>query len=321
MLSEYLNTVLQGSIVKSLQGFDGLRSWQWLFLLDGIIAIPIALYGFIFFPGTPKLGRGGRSRKDGAGKKVWFLSKDELQLAIDRLPPRPKTKLSLDLIKRVLLRWHWYAFSALFAISSMLESVGSNGLIQLWLAAYPTEFTAQNRNFYPLGATSIAIVATLVAAWVTDFTRKRWPVNLVMSGTLVFTAIVLLVWNVPYGFKFFAFTISGVGYAGQATNFAWCNTAVVDDQERAVVLASMNLWSNVIQAWYSIVFFPATDAPRFHKGWIATIVVAFLTVLAALVTRHFDYAERRKLSVNQEQTPSIHERKESEQNSNGEEAT
>lgn len=42
--------------------------------------------------------------------------------------------------------------------------------------------------------------------------------------------------------------------AGQATNFAWCNIAVRDDQERAVVLASMNLWSNVVQAWYSIVF-------------------------------------------------------------------
>jgi hypothetical protein len=36
--------------------------------------------------------------------------------------------------------------------------------------------------------------------------------SLVMSGTLIFTAIVLLVWNIPYALKFFAFTISGVGY-------------------------------------------------------------------------------------------------------------
>lgn len=42
--------------------------------------------------------------------------------------------------------------------------------------------------------------------------------------------------------------------AGQATNFARCNTVILDDQERAVVIASMNMWSNVIQAWYSIVF-------------------------------------------------------------------
>ncbi|UZJ53326.1 hypothetical protein CBS101457_002646 [Exobasidium rhododendri] len=287
-LGSLFSGVLQGSIVTSLQGYRGLQAWQWLFLLDGIIAIPIAIYGFLCFPGTPTMGRGRSGR-------VWFLSEEERQLAIDRLPRKPHTKMSLDLFKRVLLRWHWYAFSALFAISSMLESVGSNGIIQLWLATYPLNvISSQDRNYYPLGATSVAIVATLLAAWITDFTRKRWPVNLVMAGTLIFTAIVLLVWNVPYGLKFFAFTISGVGYAGQATNFAWCNTVVLDDQERAVVLASMNMWSNVVQAWYSIVFFPSTDAPRFHKGWIATIVVAVLTVMIAVITRHLDYREQKQ---------------------------
>lgn len=172
-LAKRIITVLQGSIVTSLQGYDGLASWQWLFLLDGIIAIPIALYGFVFFPGTPSLGRSFRG-KDG---KIWFLSEKERQLAIDRLPPRPPTRMSLDLFRRVLLRWHWYAFSALFAISSMLESVGSNGIIQLWLDSYPGRFSAQDRNFYPLGATSVAIVATFLAAWITDVTRKRWPVK------------------------------------------------------------------------------------------------------------------------------------------------
>jgi ACS family pantothenate transporter-like MFS transporter len=170
-LGSLFSGVLQGSIVSSLQGYRGLDSWQWLFLLDGIIAIPIAIYGFLCFPGTPTMGRG-------RNKTVWFLSEEERQLAITRLPPKPKTKLSPDLIKRVLLRWHWYAFSALFAISSMLESVGSNGIIQLWLATYPLDqISSQDRNFYPLGATSVAIAATLIAAWITDFTRKRWPVK------------------------------------------------------------------------------------------------------------------------------------------------
>ncbi|CAD6959162.1 unnamed protein product [Tilletia caries] len=39
-----------------------------------------------------------------------------------------------------------------------------------------------------------------------------------------------------------------------------------DDQERAMVLASMNLWSNVVNSWWSSVLYPATDAPRFKKG-------------------------------------------------------
>jgi hypothetical protein len=39
---------------------------------------------------------------------------------------------------------------------------------------------------------------------------------------------------------------------------------------------------------------PADDAPRFHKGWIATIVMAILTVLVAIATRCLDYREQRQ---------------------------
>ena len=44
-------------------------------------------------------------------------------------------------------------------------------------------------------------------------------------------------------------------YAGQATNFAWCNAACAhDEQLRAITLASMNVGSNVLAAWWGLVF-------------------------------------------------------------------
>lgn len=123
-----------------------------------------------------------------------------------------------------------------------------------------------------------------------------------MSACLIFTSITLLILEVPYGLKFFAWTISGVGYAGQATNFVWCNLAVRDDdQERAVVLASMNMWSNVLTAWFPLVFFPSSSAPKFHRGWIALIVVAILTVLVAVVTKILDDRDHKSRSKEQEQ--------------------
>lgn len=160
--------VMQGSILQSLQGYRGLAAWQWLFLLDFFIAIPIALYGFLCFPGTPLKSRGS-----------WFLSDAERALAVKRLPPRPHTKLDWTLVRRCLKTWKWYAFSALFAISSMLEVVGSTGLFQLWLAAYPDTYSKQDRDFYPLGTTAVAITATFISAWTTDFTQVRWPVKCV----------------------------------------------------------------------------------------------------------------------------------------------
>lgn len=115
-----------------------------------------------------------------------------------------------------------------------------------------------------------------------------------MSTALLFTSIVLLVWDVPQALKFFAWTISGVGYAGQATNFVWCNLLTRDDdQVRAVTLASMNLWSNVMQAWFPLVFFPSNLAPRFHRGWYALIVIAILTVVIAYGVRRMELREEK----------------------------
>lgn len=40
-----------------------------------------------------------------------------------------------------------------------------------------------------------------------------------MTITFVFTSPKLFVWTVQFGRKFLAFTLAGVGYAGQARNF------------------------------------------------------------------------------------------------------
>ncbi|KAE8256410.1 hypothetical protein A4X13_0g2659 [Tilletia indica] len=280
-LGSLFSGVLQGSIYRSMEGYRGLRAFQWLFLLDGFIALPIALYGFLCFPDAPQTTH------------AWFLTDAERKLAVTRLPPRPHTKLEWNLVRRVLGRWHWYAFSALFAWSSMLESVGINGLFQLWIAS--EDSSIQHRNYYPLALTAVAIVSTIVCAHVTDFYRCRWPVNFVMAGGCVISAILILIWNIPFGARFFAFALAGVGYAGQGSNFAWANDVTRDDeQERAMVLASMNLFSNVINSWWSLVFYRATDAPRFRKGMIALICVAVATVIITLATRHLDMRDRKR---------------------------
>ncbi|CAO1633683.1 unnamed protein product [Parajaminaea phylloscopi] len=285
-LGSLFSGVLQGSIQRNLQGHKGLRAWQWQFLFDGFIGLPIACYGWAFFPDVPQ-----RARK-------WLLSEPERKLAIERLPVRQQSATTMDraLAKRVLGRWHWYAFSALFAWSSMLESIGSNGLFPLWLQAegYPV----RDRNYWPLGLQAVAIASTLIAATLTDIRGiPRWAVNPVMALALVVASALLLVWEIPFGWKFFAFTLGGVGYAGQASNFGWANVVCAEDeQERAIVLASMNLWSNVVQSWWSIVFYPATDAPKFRRGWLAMICVAVVTVVIALTVRHLDVKEQRQRS-------------------------
>lgn len=112
-----------------------------------------------------------------------------------------------------------------FAISGETESFGSNNLMGQWLKSiggYTVEqigsvlhltivFLGANHvfadkpDFYPSGATAVAIASTLVCATWTDHTCARWPVLVYMSVACIIAAICILVWSSPIGLKFFAY--------------------------------------------------------------------------------------------------------------------
>ncbi|KAF8914067.1 MFS general substrate transporter [Gymnopilus junonius] len=280
--------VLQAAVYRNLNGHAGRSGWRWLFVIDGVITMPIALYGFLVFPDLPRTTR------------AFYLSKEERILAYERLEEvealeqarsRP---LAWNILRRILSRWRWYACSLLFAISGETESFGSNNLMGLWLKAIGG-YTIEQIDYYPSGMTAFAIVSTLVCATWTDRTQRRWPVLVYMSVALIFSSICILVWGSPTGLKFFAYYLAGASYAGQATTFAWANQICADDdQERAVVLASMNMWNNAVNAWWSIVFYPATDAPKFRKGMIAMICICMATLVITWIVYTLERREWQK---------------------------
>ncbi|EAA33618.3 hypothetical protein GE21DRAFT_5257 [Neurospora crassa] len=64
---------VQSGIHGSMDGLRGLSGWRWLFVIDGIITLPVAIYGFCLFPDTPKTTRAP------------YLSVQERELAIRRM--------------------------------------------------------------------------------------------------------------------------------------------------------------------------------------------------------------------------------------------
>ncbi len=124
------------SDLQTMNGHLGLKSYQWLFIIDFCLAMPIALFGFFAFPDTPRK------------TKAWFLSEEERALAIERLPQHEPTKMSWNLVKRVFGRWHIYLFGLLFGFGSMLESAGINSVMGFWFKSM--HFAKAQINYYPL---------------------------------------------------------------------------------------------------------------------------------------------------------------------------
>jgi len=279
--------ILQGAVYRNLNGVSGRSGWRWLFVIDGIITLPIAFYGFLVFPDVPST------------TKAFYLTEEERSLSKSRLENVTDTRrhnISWGTFKRVLGRWRWYACSLLFAISGETESFGSNNLMGQWLSAIGG-YTVEQVDYYPSGVTAFGIISTLVCAALTDRNQQqaRWPVLIYMATVCTFAAICILAWSSPTWLKFVAYYAAGASYAGQASTFAWANQICADDdQERAIVLASMNMWNNVINAWWPIVLYPATDAPRFRKGAIAMIATCVATLVVTWLVWYLERLERRK---------------------------
>ncbi|GAA5903175.1 hypothetical protein JCM8208_002228 [Rhodotorula glutinis] len=279
--------VMQARIYTSMNGLHGLEGFRWLFLICGAITIPIGIYGYLFFPDTPERNR-----------SIVF-SRAERDLAVARLPPKPETRLDRTAFRRVFLNWRWWVMSLIWIVGGELESIGSNALMALWMkyqvAVGAETWSVPNINYFPQGATAVSIVALLGTAVWTDWNGKRHYVNLLIAGVMVVSAVLILVQDkIGQAGVFFAFYIAGVSYAGQASNFAWANDLCRhDNEERAIVLASMNMWSNAFNAWWSILFFPADHAPKWERGMISIIVLCPIMVGLTCLARYLQLRDER----------------------------
>ncbi|CAE6456165.1 unnamed protein product [Rhizoctonia solani] len=291
---------MQGAIYTSLNGKLGKEGWQWTFIVDGLIALLIALYGLVIFPNTPQT------------TTAFYLTPEEKHLAQMRIASRPQAKFRKREVKKIFGGWRYWMFSALFVVTSQLEAwvhpslsplvvlikernrYGTNGIISIWLTTDNIVRPPKN-SYYALGLIAIAIATTILAGLATDLWGHRWRVNLFMGVTLLISAIMLLVWDIPLGAKYFAFYLGGCGYAGQGSNFAWANETSRSDLERSFILYSMNLWSSAVTAWWILIFWPVSSAPRYRRGIIATIPISLVSMFLGWGTHVLDKRDRRRM--------------------------
>jgi ACS family pantothenate transporter-like MFS transporter len=66
-----------------------------------------------------------------------------------------------------------------------------------------------------------------------------------------------------------------------------------DNEERSLVIGSMNEMAYVLQAWLPLIVWQQVDAPQYQKGFITTSCLSVCLIIATLVVRNLDLKERR----------------------------
>ncbi|KFY90961.1 hypothetical protein V498_05732 [Pseudogymnoascus sp. VKM F-4517 (FW-2822)] len=263
--------------------------WQWLFIIDGVISLPIALAGFFFYPDVPE------------GKKPWYLSESEIKLAQKRMElegRKPRAKYTVAKVKKIFTSWHIYALTLTYTfwVNSVVGAAAPAFTMFLKASGYSVGLI----NVYGTLPFAVQAGVELIYAWSSDTILKgrRWPPIIFGSVVTIIAAGSLAVWDISSGWKWACFLFGGVSGAAGGLFFAWANEiSSADNEERAIVIGVMNQFGSTVSAWLPLIVFQQVDAPRYYKGWITLTAINTSLIISTLVTWQLQKRENAKRAV------------------------
>jgi ACS family pantothenate transporter-like MFS transporter len=233
------------------------------------MGIPFGIFGLMFFPNLPE------------STNAPYLSKEEIQLAVDRLPPKKDWSHDISLrslAKRLFAKPDVYIFTLYSAVACALEAIVLQGLFLLWMKENIEKFPSHATTTYPLGIQAVSIVSNIGAGYVIDMTNRRIPMVILAGLLQLLVAILLLIPSLSTAGTFFAFYLAGTSYIVNPILYGWASVISQrggDDASRSVILYIMSMVQSILYTFWGIALYPASDAPYWKKGYITMIVVVF----------------------------------------------
>ncbi|KAI1634300.1 major facilitator superfamily domain-containing protein [Biscogniauxia mediterranea] len=268
-LGTMVSGYLQAAAYTNLSGVGGMPGWRWLFIIDGIFTIPVALVGFLVFPGIPD------------SPKPFYLTSEDIDLAKERVKRakiRKPGKLGIDVFKRTLKRWHIWVF--VFCYICMIIASYPDQYMNLWLKE--EGFSVIQINQLP----TVTYAINILASWLGTTLAAIYPSWIIYSSVttcVVFSCICMIIWTIPKALKFVAWYALGLSGCTSPILYSTVNTVVKDDsEERALILGSMMTFGYSFNIWVPLLLFPTAGpngAPRWRHGW--PVKTAFHILLLA----------------------------------------
>ncbi|KAK9447756.1 major facilitator superfamily domain-containing protein [Limtongia smithiae] len=268
----------------NLHGVGGLEGWRWLFIMCTVITIPIATVGYFFYPNVP----------DHCNSR--WLTPREKELARARLLEEgfaPSKGITKRIVIKGMTSWQAWVFFFLCGLFWQTPYPSTTPYL-LWLGDQPQYSTAMVNN---LSTTSyaISIISAMLCAFYSDWRNKRWDTLLISAVIVLVCNVLLLVWNIPIGAKFFAFIFLGFTQGPINVIIAWLAEVTAYDLEmRSVVLGFVNMSYTIAQIYLPLSVWQTKDAPRFLAGYIYIVIASVIELLMLPIPVYFERRDRKK---------------------------
>ncbi|KAL2798663.1 major facilitator superfamily domain-containing protein [Aspergillus keveii] len=192
---------LQAALFTGMNGKAGLKGWQWLFIFDAIISIPIAVWGYFAIPDML-----------GDARAFWLKRKDR-EYAVQRqtnMGRTPASKLTWKKLRKVYTGWYIWAF--IFPYLMVAQAGQGSGYFNLYLKSHG--YSTRATNTIPT-ANALSVVSSLFFGTIRDKMGTRAQTCIVVCIIVIVANILLSTWNIPTPALMFAFFLSFVSAASQ----------------------------------------------------------------------------------------------------------
>ncbi|KAK2050127.1 major facilitator superfamily transporter [Colletotrichum somersetense] len=282
VLSGAFGGLLAGAITANLHDAHGIAGWRWLFIVEGVATVGVALVAF-------------------------FRQLASIRIIADGIASGGQNRKRLS---------HWNAFVAAvadprtyaFVLLFMLD-VGA-GTISYFIPTITLTlgYGTVTAQYMTVPIYAVAAVCLNIVAWSSDrHVERRWHVAAPLALGFACSVVCAAVQTAVVRYVMICFVAAGI-WSALPLVLSWTSGVVsLPPEKRAIVLAMVNAFGNFSSVYGSRIW-PSKDAPAYHVGFGVT--AAFLgagmviAVLMPVFVRWVDWkgtkAEREVLEEMEE---------------------
>ncbi|KAJ2961667.1 hypothetical protein NQZ79_g3115 [Umbelopsis isabellina] len=267
-------------ILRFLLGASGLAGWQWLFIIEGLPTILIAVMAFWYLPESPQT--------------CPWLTEEERILAVTRLTsgdtvdvedmaPHEIDKRNRQEIYEALIDWKVWLWMLMFFCGSVPNTSVSNFLpIIIKGLGFDDKLAANLMSAPPY---MFAAVVMIYMAHSSDKKYER-AYHAIVGASLCFTGYLLLLLLTDRSSKYVAvcIAVSGIFVINPVVN-AWLTSNIAPSMKRSVATAMAVSANNSAGLLGSHIYKP-NDSPRYLRGHSVNLCFISLFMILTLVQRY-----------------------------------
>ncbi|KLJ05763.1 hypothetical protein EMPG_10803 [Blastomyces silverae] len=262
--------------IAKMDGVAGLEGWRWIFILEGILTVLVAVFAFFAIHDYPETAKFLTEEE-----RVWVIHRLRYQYSDNAVE---KEKFQWKDVKDALLDWQiylalvtWYGIVCpLYGISFFLPTIIKD-----------LGYTSSTAQLLTIPIYIVAALIAVLSAWLSDRQGQRSPLLFfhVLCIALGYTIVISASGRGVPGVVYFGtfVLVSGI-YPALPGTVTWLSNNLAGDHKRASGMALQIGIGNFAGAMASN-FYRPQDAPTYFLGHGIELGFAVFGLIAVVVLR------------------------------------